>query len=61
MFRFENTAIWTFEFSQCVTPIYEYCLVEKKNVSPFDFQQRLHKTEKRQLSDDFVNNPDLGI
>ena len=29
MFHFENTAVSTFEFSQCVTPIYEYCLLEK--------------------------------
>ena len=36
MFHFENTEIWTSEFSQCVTPKQECCLVEK--VIPLDFR-----------------------
>ena len=32
MFHFENTTIWTSEFSQCVTPKYECYLVEKKTL-----------------------------
>ena len=31
MFHFKNTEIWTSEFSQCVTPKPECCLVEKKS------------------------------
>ena len=30
MFHFENIAIWTSEFTQCVTPKNECCLVAKK-------------------------------
>ena len=31
MFHFENTAIWTSEFLQCVTPKQKCCLIEKKS------------------------------
>ena len=32
MFHFENTAIWTSEFSQCVTPKKECFLIEKQSL-----------------------------
>ena len=41
MFHFENTAIWTSEFSQCVTPKQECCLIEK-SLSSNDFQKFNH-------------------
>ena len=45
MFHFENTAIWTCEFSQWVTPKYECCLLGK--VSLLDFQQYNHCKYKK--------------
>ena len=40
MFHFENTAIWTSEFSQCVTS--NRNAVQLKKASPLDFQQYTH-------------------
>ena len=42
MFHFENTAIWTSEFSQCMTSKWQCCFVWKKKTSPLDFQRYNH-------------------